>query len=64
VFTREESLVAGVQFTLTSTGTVASGQFAGKTAVAQRVGPTPNLLDCLAPPGATSRTQQVVLVIT
>jgi hypothetical protein len=64
VFTQEASVVVGVQFTLTSTGTVTSGQFAGKAAVAQRVGPTPNLLDCLAPPGVTSRTQVVVLEIT
>jgi hypothetical protein len=64
VFTQEVSVVVGVQFTLTSTGTVTSGEFAGKTAVAQRVGPTPTLLNCLAPPGVTSRTQEVVLVIT
>jgi hypothetical protein len=64
VFTQEVSVVVGVQFTLTSTGTVTAGEFAGKTAVAQRVGPTPTLLNCLAPPGVTSRTQEVVLVIT
>jgi hypothetical protein len=64
VFAQEVSAVVGVQFTLTSTGTVTSGEFAGKTAIEQRVGPTPNLLDCLAPPGVTSRTHVVVLVIT
>jgi hypothetical protein len=64
VFTQEVSAVVGVQFILTSTGTVTSGQFTGKTAVAQRVGPTLNLLNCLAPPGVTSRTQVVVLEIT
>jgi hypothetical protein len=58
------SVVAGAQFIHTSTGTVASGQFAGKTVIEQRVGPAPTLLNCLAPPGVTSRTQVVVLEIT
>jgi hypothetical protein len=53
----------GGQFVVVSTGTITAGQFAGSPAVEQITGPTAELLDCLAPPGLTSRFNTVVLEI-
>lgn len=39
-------------------------QFAGDTAVKTVVGPTIGLLDCLTPPGITSRTSVLTLEIS
>ena len=44
----------GGQTTVTFTGTIVSGRFAGATAVQQVVFVTPNTLQCLAPPGLTT----------
>jgi hypothetical protein len=44
----------GGQLTVTFTGTITAGEFAGDTAVEQVVFVTPNTLQCLAPPGLTS----------
>lgn len=45
---------AGGQTTVTFTGTITSGEFAGDTALEQVVFVTPNTLQCLAPPGVTA----------
>ncbi len=45
---------AGGQTTVTFTGPITSGEFAGDTAVEQVVFVTLNTLQCLAPPGITS----------
>jgi len=44
----------GGQLTVTFTGVITAGEFAGDTAVEQVVFVTPNSLQCLAPPGLTS----------
>ncbi|MGB3443479.1 MAG: hypothetical protein WBA97_32485 [Actinophytocola sp.] len=46
---------------LTRTGAVTAGLFAGDTAVEVIVGPTVNLLNCLAPPGITEKFDVVTL---
>ncbi|MFD7342380.1 hypothetical protein ACFV98_41475 [Streptomyces violascens] len=45
---------AGGQTTVTLTGHITSGEFAGDTAVEQVVFVTPSTLQCLAPPGLTA----------
>ena len=45
---------AGGQTTITFTGDITAGEFAGDTAVEQIVFATPNILDCLAAPGLTN----------
>lgn len=45
---------AAGQTTVTFTGTIVSGRFAGDTAIEQVVFVTPNALQCLAPPGLTA----------
>lgn len=42
------------QTTVTFTGTITAGRFAGDTAIEQVVFVTPNVLQCLAPPGLTA----------
>ena len=55
----------GGQTTITATGTVVSGIFAGDTAVEQTVFVTPGALQCLTPPGLTALGPgAVVLTIT
>ena len=44
----------GGQTTVTFTGTIVSGQFAGATVIQQVVLVTPNSVQCLAPPGLTA----------
>ena len=44
----------GGQTTVTFTGTIVSGRFAGDTAIEQVVFVTPNTLECLASPGLTA----------
>jgi hypothetical protein len=44
----------GGQTTVTFTGTIVSGEFAGDTAIEQVVFATLNSLQCLAPPGLTA----------
>jgi len=44
----------GGQTTVTQTGSITSGEFAGATAVEQIVYVTPSTLQCLAPPGLTT----------
>lgn len=46
------------------TGTIVAGLFAGDSAVEVVVGPTLSTLDCLTPPGITSRIGVVTLTIT
>jgi hypothetical protein len=46
------------------TGTIVAGLFAGDSALEVVVGPTLSTLDCLTPPGITSRTGVVTLTIT
>jgi hypothetical protein len=53
----------GGQATLTATGTITAGQFAGHTAVRQATGPSINVLDCLQEPGITSRFYLVQFTI-
>jgi hypothetical protein len=53
----------GGQATLTATGTITAGQFAGHTAVRQATGPSVNILDCLGEPGITSRFYLVQFTI-
>jgi hypothetical protein len=50
------------QTTVTFTGTIVSGRFAGDTAVEQAVFVTPNSLQCLAPPGLTTLGPGVVVL--
>jgi hypothetical protein len=52
-FDRALNNVAG-QITVTFTGTITAGRFAGDTAVEQAVFVTPSALQCLAPPGITA----------
>jgi hypothetical protein len=61
-FTAVKSNTGG-QYVAVATGTITAGQFVGSTAVEQTTGPAPNLLNCLAPPGITSRFNTVVLEI-
>lgn len=49
---------------VTLTGVITTGLFAGDTAISVTTGPAINLLDCLSPPGITSRTGVVTLAIT
>jgi hypothetical protein len=49
---------------LAQIGSITSGLFAGATAIGVITGPSINLLNCLAPPGVTSRTGVVTLTIT
>jgi hypothetical protein len=51
------------QTTLTATGTITAGEFAGHTAIRQATGPSINLLDCLSEPGITSRFYLVQFTI-
>lgn len=62
-YTSTFTTVAG-QFQAVKTGTVTSGRFLGDTVVETVTGPALNLLDCLAPPGITSRSGVLTLVIT
>lgn len=63
-FNRAVNNVGG-QTTVTLTGTVIGGKFAGATAVQQVVFVTPNTLQCLAPPGLTTLGPGVaILTIT
>lgn len=56
---------AGGQVTVTFTGNITAGQFAGDTAVEQVVLVSPNTLQCLASPGLTSLGPgPAVLIIT
>jgi hypothetical protein len=52
-YNRAVNVVLG-QITVTFTGMIVSGEFAGDTAVEQVASVTPNSLKCLAPPGITS----------
>ena len=60
----ETFTTVGAQYVDIRTGTITSGEFAGDTVVETVTGPTVNLLDCLAPPGITSRTSVITLEIT
>lgn len=46
----------GGQSVLVRTGSITAGKFAGDTAVSELVLPALNTLDCLGPPGVTSKT--------
>lgn len=59
----ESTIVAGVQQYI-GTGTVASGEFAGDTAVVTWVYTVASPLDCLAPGGLTSQNGTVIVEIT
>jgi hypothetical protein len=52
-YNRAINNVAG-QTTVTFTGTIVAGRFAGDTAIEQVVFATPNALQCLTPPGLTA----------
>lgn len=61
-FTAVKSNTGG-QYVAVATGTITAGLFAGSTAVEQVTGPAPSPLDCLQPPGLTSRFNTIVLEI-
>lgn len=62
-YNRTVTIVAGTSV-VTLTGAITSGLFAGDTAIVVIAGPAINLLDCLQPPGVTSRSSVVTVTIT
>jgi hypothetical protein len=62
-FNRSATTVGG-QLVVTETGVITAGEFYGATATRTVVGATPNILQCLSPPGITGRTGVVNIVIT
>lgn len=59
----ETSVNAGGQSTILRTGTITAGLFAGATAQSAAVAPSLNALNCLTPPGITSKTAAGELII-
>ena len=62
-YNRTVTTVGGTSV-VTLTGVITSGLFAGDTAINITTGPAIDLLDCLQPPGVTSRSGVIALTIT
>jgi hypothetical protein len=62
-FNRSATTVGG-ELVVTETGVITAGEFFGDTVERIVTGPTLNTLQCASPPGITSRTGVVSLVIT
>lgn len=62
-YNRTVTTVGGTTI-VTLTGVITSGLFAGDTAINITSGPAIDVLDCLQPPGVTSRSGVVALTIT
>ncbi|MFC8230717.1 hypothetical protein [Streptomyces sp. NPDC057287] len=59
----ETAVNAAGQSTILRTGSITSGLFAGSAAQSAAVAPSLNALNCLAPPGITSKTAVGELII-
>ncbi|MEU1390022.1 MULTISPECIES: hypothetical protein [unclassified Nonomuraea] len=59
----EVRVIAGGTVTITGTGSVLSGRYVGHKVVQTTVIATPDVLDCLAPPGVTKASGNVTFAI-